>query len=154
MYKSIILILAIISINLFAQQKNNVPFLIENGSELSFTQTIDSLKNCGNRNGWKVLTIHDLQQSLKKNGKEVLPVNVIELCNPKYSYEVLKDDNSKLISTMMPCRISVYEKANGKTYISRINPEFLYNSFDSSKSNGMSKAIEEIESIINKLIVK
>ena len=102
MYKSIILILAIISINLFAQQKNNVPFLIENGSELSFTQTIDSLKNCGNRNGWKVLTIHDLQQSLKKNGKEVLPVNVIELCNPKYSYEVLKDDNSKLISTMMP----------------------------------------------------
>jgi len=154
MYKSIILILAIISINLFAQQKNNVPFLIENRSELSFTQTIDSLKNCGNRNGWKVLTIHDLQQSLKKNGKEVLPVNVIELCNPKYSYEVLKDDNSKLISTMMPCRISVYEKANGKTYISRINPEFLYNSFDSSKSNGMSKAIEEIESIINKLIVK
>jgi len=154
MYKSIILILAFISINLFAQQKNNVPFLIENGSELSFTQTIDSLKNCGNRNGWKVLTIHDLQQSLKKNGKEVLPVNVIELCNPKYSYEVLKDDNSKLISTMMPCRISVYEKANGKTYISRINPEFLYNSFDSSKSNGMSKAIEEIESIINKLIVK
>ena len=154
MYKSIILILAIISINLFAQQKNNVPFLIENGSELSFTQTIDSLKNCGNRNGWKVLTIHDLQQSLKKNGKEVLPVNVIELCNPKYSYEVLKDDNSKLISTMMPCRISVYEKANGKTYISRINPEFLYNSFDSSKSNGMSKAIEEIESLLNKLIVK
>ena len=83
-----------------------------------------------------------------------MPVNVIELCNPKYSYEVLKDDNSKLISTMMPCRISVYEKANGKTYISRINPEFLYNSFDSSKSNEMSKAIEEIESILNKLIVK
>lgn len=154
MYKSIVLILAFISINLFAQQKTNVPFLLENESKLSFTQTIDSLKNCGNRNGWKVLTIHDLQQSLKKNGKEVLSTNVIELCNPKYSYEVLKDDNSKLISTMMPCRISVYEKANGKTYISRINPEFLYNSFDNSKSDGMSKAIEEIESVLNKLIVK
>lgn len=154
MYKSIVLILAFISINLFAQQKTNVSFLLENESKLSFTQTIDSLKNCGNRNGWKVLTIHDLQQSLKKNGKEVLPANVIELCNPKYSYEVLKDDNSKLISTMMPCRISVYEKANGKTYISRINPEFLYNSFDNSKSDGMSKAIEEIESVLNKLIVK
>lgn len=154
MYKSIILILTFISINFFAQQKNNVSFLLENESKLSFTQTIDSLKNCGNRNGWKVLTIHDLQQSLKKNGKEVLPANVFELCNPKYSYEVLKDDNSKFISAMMPCRISVYEKANGKTYISRINPEFLYNSFDSSKSNGMSKAIEEIESVLNKLIVK
>lgn len=154
MYKSIILILTFISINLFAQQKNNVSFLLENESKLSFTQTIDSLKNCGNQNGWKVLTIHDLQQSLKKNGKEVLPANVFELCNPKYSYEVLKDDNSKFISAMMPCRISIYEKANGKTYISRINPEFLYNSFDNSKSNGMSKAIEEIESVLNKLIVK
>ncbi|MGQ9642899.1 MAG: DUF302 domain-containing protein [Ignavibacterium sp.] len=154
MNKSIILMLTFLSINLFAQTKNNMPFLMENESKFSFTQTIDSLKDYGNRNGWKVLIIHDLQQSLKKNGKEVLPVNVIELCNPKYSYEVLKDDNSKLISTMMPCRISVYEKANAKTYISRINPAFLYNSFDSSKSNGMSKAIEEIESILNELIVK
>lgn len=154
MNKSLILLLIIISINLFAQLKNDIPFLLESESNLSFNQTIDSLRNCGNRNGWKVLTIHDLQQSLKKSGKEVLPSNVIELCNPKYSYEVLKDDNSKLISTMMPCRVSVYEKENGKTYISRINPAFLDNTFDSSKSSGMSKAIEEIESILNKLIVK
>lgn len=152
MNKSIILVLLIFSINLFGQSKNNIAFFLENESKLSFTQTIDSLKNCGNRNGWKVLTVHDLQQSLKKNGKEVLPINVIELCNPKYSYEVIKDDNSKFISTMMPCRISVYEKANGKTYISRINPEFLFNSFDNSKSDGMAKAIEEIENILKKLI--
>lgn len=153
MLKLYMFILSAISINLFAQSKTNASFLLESESKLSFTQTIDSLKHFGNQNGWKVLTIHDLQQSLKKNGKEVLPINVIELCNPKYSYEVIKDDNSKLISTMMPCRISVYEKANGKTYISRVNPEFLSNNFNDSKSEGMAKAIEEIENILNKLII-
>ena len=74
------------------------------------------------------------------------------MCNPKYSSKVLKDDNSKLISAMMPCRISVYENVNGKAYISRVNPEFLYKNFGDSKSNGMAKAIEEIENILKKFV--
>ena len=33
---------------------------------------------------------------------------------------MLKDEN-KVIATMMPCTISVYEKADGKTYIGTMN---------------------------------
>ncbi|MFZ6034290.1 MAG: DUF302 domain-containing protein [Melioribacter sp.] len=152
MNKLLLAIIVLFTLNLFAQEKNTPQFLIENESKYTFSETVDSLSRLGNRNGWKIVAIHDLQKSLKKNGKEVLPVNIIEFCNPEYSYEVLKEDNYKAVSALMPCRISVYEKSDGKTYISRINPEFLAASFGNVKNSPMAKAIGDVEYILSRLL--
>lgn len=152
MNKFLLIIALLFSLNLFAQQKSTPPFLIENESKYTFAETIDSLNTLGNQNGWKLVAKHDLQLSLKKNGKEVLAVNIIELCNPEYSYVVLKEDISKQVSALMPCRISVYEKSDGRTYISRINPEFLSASFDNAEGSVMAKAISDIEGILSRLL--
>jgi uncharacterized protein (DUF302 family) len=34
---------------------------------------------------------------------------------------VLGKDDDRHISSMMPCRVAIYEKADGKTYIARMN---------------------------------
>jgi uncharacterized protein (DUF302 family) len=60
--------------------------------------------------------IHDLQQSLAKSGKEVRPVKVIEICKPAYSGKMLELNDERIMSVMMPCRISVYMKDDGETY--------------------------------------
>lgn len=92
-------------------------FSLEYESKLGFADTEAYLEKVLNTGGWKTSKVHDLQQSLQKNGQEVLPVKIMELCNPAYSGEMLKDDDMRFLSVLMPCRVSLYEKSNGKTYI-------------------------------------
>ncbi len=54
----------------------------------------------------------------------------------------------------MPCRISVYEKSNGKTYISRMNSGILAKSFGGTVEEVMTEASKEVEEILSLLIVQ
>lgn len=95
--------------------------LIENQSHYGFAETVELLSKTIVEQGWKVTMTHDLQETMKKNGKEVLPVKIIELCNPGHAFNILSKDEYRDVSPMLPCRVSVYEKADGKTYLSRMN---------------------------------
>ena len=47
------------------------------------------------------------------------------MCEPFAAAKMLVHDEYKLLTTMLPCTIAVYEKSNGKTYISIMNMEML-----------------------------
>ena len=100
---------------------NTHQLIIEETSLFDFDLTVEKLVAEAERREWKVPFIHDLQQSLAKSGKSVNPVKVIEICKPEYSGKMLELNDERIISVMMPCRISVYEKEDGKTYIALIN---------------------------------
>ena len=102
-------------------KNDNPPVMIEDLSRYGFNETVDLLSETVVEAGWKVIFTHDLQETMKKNGKEVLPVKVMEICNPGLAYQILSKDELREVSPMLPCRISVYEKADGKTYVSRMN---------------------------------
>ena len=91
-------------------------FVVENQSKYDFDKTVDLLTAEAERREWKVPAVHDLQQSLAKSGKTVKPVKVIEICKPEYSGQMLELNDERIMSVMMPCRISVYIKDDGKTY--------------------------------------
>lgn len=95
--------------------------ITEKRSRYSFEETVEMLKSAAEKDGWNVPAIHDLQQSLAKSGKHVKPVKVIEICKPKYSGQMLELSDERIISVMMPCRISVYEKNDGMVYVSLLN---------------------------------
>jgi len=96
-------------------------FVIEHPSAQDFDDTVASLVAEAERREWKVPFIHDLQQSLAKSGKTVKPVKVIEICKPEYSSQMLELNNERIMSVMMPCRISVYLKDDGRTYVAIID---------------------------------
>ena len=96
-------------------------FIIEHPGKYNFDKTIDLLVAEAERREWKVPFIHDLQQSLAKSGKTVKPVKVIEICKPAYSGQMLELSDERIMSVMMPCRISVYLKDDGKTYIALLD---------------------------------
>lgn len=144
-----LLMFFVISIN--AQTKMSNGFIAESESKFDFTQTVDTLTRVAKLNKWKVIIVHDLQASLKKNGKEVFPVKVMEICNPNYSFNVLNKEEFKLFSSMMPCKISVYEKADGKTYVSRFNPSFMSEMLKEKQCKSMNNALEDIEKFINEV---
>jgi uncharacterized protein (DUF302 family) len=95
--------------------------VVEQKSRFGFDKTVEMLVADAEKREWKVPAVHDLQQSLAKSGKEVLPVKVIEICKPQYSGQMLELNDERIVSVLMPCRISVYEKADGLTYVSLIN---------------------------------
>ena len=111
-------------------------FIIEEISLFDFDKTVEKLVAEAERREWKVQFVHDLQQSLAKSGKSVKPVKVIEICKPEYSGQMLELSDERIISVMMPCRISVYEKEDGKTYIALINT--------GNMSNGMAVKIADL----------
>ena len=50
---------------------NNPPVMIENQSRFGFTETIEKLSKDILEKGWKITMTHDLQETMKKNGKAV-----------------------------------------------------------------------------------
>lgn len=100
-------------------------FIVEKISRYNFAETVDRLKSLAEEDGWNVPAIHDLQQSLAKSGKHVKPVKVLEICKPRYSGQMLELNDERIISVMMPCRISIYEKDDGKTYVSLLNAALM-----------------------------
>lgn len=99
--------------------KNQI--VVENKSRFDFDKTVEMIVQEAERREWKVPAVHDLQQSLAKSGKTVKPVKVIEICKPVYSGQMLELNDERIMSVMMPCRISVYTKEDGKTYTALLN---------------------------------
>lgn len=124
----------------------------ESESRFNFEETVTKLTETISTGGWKVLTVHDLQSSLKKAGNEVLPVKVFEICNPKHSYKLLSEDDERIYSSMMPCRFSVYEKKDGKVYISRMNVSTFSKNLSTLAEEVMNTANSEAESFLKEVI--
>jgi len=102
--------------------------IIEVESPLDFYDTLDKLEENAKEAGWKVPEKWrvNFQRNLERvTGVDIGPNEVIKMCEPEAAVRMLKHDQYKLLTTMMPCTIAVYEKSNGKTYISMMNMEIL-----------------------------
>jgi uncharacterized protein (DUF302 family) len=71
--------------------------------------------------GWVLSGLRNPTRAVQSTGGNVLPTLLVETCNTKYSQPLLKDDNTRILSILMPCTITVYKKNDGKTYIGKMN---------------------------------
>ena len=133
--------------------QNKEALFLENESKYNFAETVEKLTAEIVKQNWKVSAVHDLQETLKKSGTEVLPIKVFALCHPKHSSKILVKDEGRIVSSLMPCRVSVYEKSNGKTYISRINAGVLAESIGGVEEEVMIASSKDIEDILSSLII-
>lgn len=90
-------------------------------SPLGYEETIAHIHNNVTNAGWKVSALMRLDQSLAKEGISVLPAASFKICQPDHAAKVLNDDDARFLAVMMPCSIAVYEKTDGRTYISTMN---------------------------------
>jgi uncharacterized protein (DUF302 family) len=121
---------------------------LESESKYGFDETVKILTQTITNDGWKIYIVQDLKESMKKADKDVLPVKVFELCNPKHSYKLLSKDGERIYSSLMPCRFSVYEKSDGKVYISRMNTIMLSKQIGGLVEEVMTDASNETESFL------
>lgn len=139
-------------IQMDSEKKGQENMFLENESKFGFEETVEKVKTGFEGKSWKISAIHDLQQTLKGFGKEVLPVRVFSVCHPKHSGRILELDDERILSSMMPCRVSIYQKSDGKTYISRINSLSMAQSFEGVMGEVMTGTSLEIEEILKEAI--
>ncbi|MBK7093955.1 MAG: DUF302 domain-containing protein [Saprospiraceae bacterium] len=129
-------------------------FFLESKSQFGFDETVAKFTAIAEQKTWKISATHDLQQTMKTHGKEVLPVKVFAICHPKHSSKILEKDDERIISSMMPCRVSIYMKSDGKTYISRMNSIAMAQNFDGVIREVMTESALEVEEMIRELVIE
>ncbi|MBU1100799.1 MAG: DUF302 domain-containing protein [Bacteroidetes bacterium] len=119
------LVFSLIFILSFSVKSQSNSFFVQSESKYSIEETIEIIKTEAAETGWKVPIVHELHKSVAKAGYHVLPVFVIEVCNPELAGQVLSKINLRVITPLMPIRFSVWESEEGKVMISRMNQDLI-----------------------------
>ncbi|MBU0740963.1 DUF302 domain-containing protein [bacterium] len=89
-------------------------------SEKTFARAAADLEAAVARNGFGVLHVHDLGETLRGKGVAFAEdCKVFEVCNPVHAAKVLSSDMR--LNMALPCRISVFTEG-GRTKIGLIEP--------------------------------
>ena len=80
-------------------------------SQYEFDETVAAVEKAVTaQQGWKVSKVFDIQKNIIDAGhQDMTRVKIVTLCNPHYANRILSDDKDKVVTTMMPLGIGVYE---------------------------------------------
>jgi uncharacterized protein (DUF302 family) len=132
----------------------SAPGLMVSEAELehTFDDAVALFEETVKDHGWKIPTVHNLQGTMDKFGYDVAAVKVFELCHPDHASKILTQDNERIVSNMMPCRVSIYEKSNGKVYVSWMNTGLMGGLFGGLVAEVMDDASAESLAMIQELL--
>lgn len=117
-------------------------------TEKPFETASSDLEQAVTDNGFGVLHIHDLGNTLRNKGIEFgEECHVFEVCNPVQANKVLSTDMK--LNMALPCRISVYTQ-NGETKIGLIKPEEMLASLSDDES--LREVAKEVEVATIKMV--
>ena len=117
-------------------------------TEKTFDEAVKAVEEETKKAGFKVLYIHDVASTLKEKSFKIEPFKIIEICNAKSAYAVLKADIK--IGLCLPCKINVYQK-DGQIFISGMRPIVLSQFFPKANLGDLPN---EIDVIIRRIIDK
>jgi len=113
-----------------------------------FDEVVKTVEQETKNAGFRVLYIHDVTATLAEKGFTIEPFKIIEICNAKSAYTVLKADIK--IGLCLPCKINVYQK-DSTTYISGMRPVTLLQFFPKANLGNLPMEVDEtIRGIIDK----
>lgn len=93
--------------------------------------------------GWLLSGLRNPARAIESAGNNVLPVQMIEVCSTNYSKPILKDDEVRFLSILMPCKIAVYKKNDGKVYIGTMNAGMMGKMFGPMVGDVMGQVAED-----------
>ena len=122
----------------------------ERQSPYDLDETVTKITTKAKSMGWVVPGVKKLEKSIKKNGgPEVLPVRLIDLCNAAHAGKLMLDDDSRYISVMMPCTISVYKKNDGNVYVSNVRAAKMGNAMGGLVAEVMQEVGQDQEAFLD-----
>jgi len=105
-----------------AQARMMAEMMSEQRSRLGFTETVSALQNAAKKRGWEIGPAMNMQEAMQKAGqRDARPFTVLTMCRKDLAENLLKAQMTNRTMPFAPCRISVFEGSDGKTYIARPN---------------------------------
>ena len=115
-------------------------------SQYGFEETVTAVETAvAAQEGWKVAKTFDIQKNIVDAGHtDMTRVKIVTLCNPHYANRILSDDADKVVTTMMPLGIGVYETTDGSVYMSEMNVGLVGMMFGGTIAEVMGDASKDI----------
>ncbi|WP_073031001.1 DUF302 domain-containing protein [Desulfosporosinus lacus] len=107
----------------------------------SFEEAVKSVGEQTEANGFRVLYVHDVQETLAEKNFKIQPLKILEVCNAKFASNALEID--LVVSLLMPCKINVYSE-EGKIIISTIRPTSLATIFNKQELRSFAEDVEKV----------
>jgi uncharacterized protein (DUF302 family) len=93
------------------------------------------------KNQFGVMTVHNLNETMKKKGVDFgPPCRIFEVCNPHQAKKVLEKNMD--LSSFLPCRISVFAEGR-KTVLTTLKPTTIISMFNMPDLQQTAKEVEE-----------
>ncbi len=123
-------------------------------SKFDFNKTVSSVEKAVNEfDSWKTPKTFDIRQNILDTGFDnMTQVKIITLCQPNYAQKILSNDKDKVVSTMMPLGLGVYENNSGKVFIAEMNVSLMGMMFGGNVSDVMGDASNDIGKILEGIV--
>lgn len=115
-------------------------------SSKTFDEVVENLEKISPENQFRVLAVHNVQETLADKGFERGPLKIIEICNSEFAHKALGQDMN--VAMFMPCKFTVYTKEN-KTVVTLARPELISVMLPES---GLNDLATEVESRLKKIM--
>jgi len=135
---ALVALVAILSAGDLMLKEYESPF----GVEETAARVQANIQGLENR-GWKLSALRNPAKAVAAGGTNVLPVLLVEACSTKYSAPLLKEDETRILSILMPCTITIYKKDNGKTYIGTMNSGLMGKMFGAKVAAVMAEVAKD-----------
>ncbi|WP_456474959.1 DUF302 domain-containing protein [Candidatus Pyrohabitans sp.] len=111
-----------------------------------FEAVVEHLQRLAKEEGFGVLAVHDIKESLARKGVDFIPFKIVEICNPLLAAEALKKDIN--LGIFLPCKVNVYEK-DGRVMVSGMMAEVMGNFTSADLGELPQKVTQAVKRIVD-----
>ncbi|MFH2035657.1 MAG: DUF302 domain-containing protein, partial [Candidatus Zixiibacteriota bacterium] len=109
-------------------------------SKRPITEISERIERISPEKGFRVLAVHNVQETLAGKGFKVEPLKIFEVCNAGFAYKAIQNDIS--VAMFMPCKIVVREAEN-KTTLTLVRPSMIAEFLPEAGLNDMAADVEK-----------
>ncbi len=97
--------------------------IVSKRSKYDFYETIHRLEQSIQLAGWSHKGTEMISEEIKgKTGQDFEhKIAGVKLCKASYAKDILNEESSRFVSSLMPCSISVWESDKGVVHVSKMN---------------------------------
>lgn len=129
--------------------------VVENVSPADFATTVANLKEQLEADGWVILTEVNLGERLARRGVEIPEgLVLLGLTSGGQTIPLLRQDETRYISSMMPCGVSIYGLSDGRVIVSRANFAMMSEMMEPPVSDMMRERAAELDQTITRALAK
>ena len=115
-------------------------------SDKPFAEVVAEIENQTAEHQFRVLAVHDVQETLAEKGFERGPLKIVEVCNAGFAHKATQKDIH--VALFMPCKFTVHTEGD-KTIVTLARPTVIA---DMLPDAGLNELASEVENTLKKVM--